>query len=564
MTLPVARQEIRSDLLALGAGAALLFTILLGARDLWNPNEPLYGQAIAEMAERGDWLVPTVNGQVFDEKPILYFWLALAAAQVGGAVNEFTLRLPSALSGVVAVLLSYVLVHPYAGRLRARLAAVLFATTFVVFWSARSVQMDLLLCACALGAVVAAVRTLDHGLSAPWGWSLAGAATGLAVLAKGPVGLVAAGLPVLLYVASTRRVTELLRPATVLGVATLTLVAAPWFLLLWAHGETSFLGEVLYRQNVVRFREAWDHQAPWWYYLAYFWIDMAPWSFFVPLAWGLPGWDEAERKLDLLAWLWIAALIGFFSLSASKRSPYILPAAPAVAVLVSGVAERWVCGRLSGWRLRASLSVSAALGLLLLGAGVYLQLRVLPRYTLLEPFGQGVSALLMLGGLLVVAAALARRTRLASPLALFSLVVTLYLWAAVAVLPRVDAYKSSRSFCEAVNARVAWDHPLSAYRPWKWRAGYSYYTGRRIPRLSSIEELSSYWAREEPVFLIVERGELGEARTVLGDAEPLLAAPVGANFAYLFTNQVGPRGASGGNPPVQQERAAEQEQAHGQ
>ena len=95
------------------------------------------------MAERGDWLRPTVNGEVFDEKPILYFWLALGAASVLGGVDELALRLPNALAGMVSVLLLYALVLPYAGRRRAFLAGVLLATTFVVFWSARQVQMDL-------------------------------------------------------------------------------------------------------------------------------------------------------------------------------------------------------------------------------------------------------------------------------------------------------------------------------------------------------------------------------------------------------------------------------------
>ena len=65
---------VRRDLIGLGLVAALLFIPWLGARDLWNPNEPLYGQAVAEMAASGEWLVPTVNGAPFDEKPILYFW----------------------------------------------------------------------------------------------------------------------------------------------------------------------------------------------------------------------------------------------------------------------------------------------------------------------------------------------------------------------------------------------------------------------------------------------------------------------------------------------------------
>ena len=57
--LPPGPAEQRRDLLWLAAAATLLFGVALGARDLWNPNEPIYGLAVREMAERGDWLLPT-------------------------------------------------------------------------------------------------------------------------------------------------------------------------------------------------------------------------------------------------------------------------------------------------------------------------------------------------------------------------------------------------------------------------------------------------------------------------------------------------------------------------
>ena len=102
-TMPPARAEVRRDLMLLGALGAILFFISLGARDLWNPNEPIYGLAVAEMAGRGEWLLPTVNGIEFVEKPILYFWMARLSALLLGGVNEFSLRVPSALAGLATL-----------------------------------------------------------------------------------------------------------------------------------------------------------------------------------------------------------------------------------------------------------------------------------------------------------------------------------------------------------------------------------------------------------------------------------------------------------------------------
>lgn len=536
--LPPARQELRQDLLVLGLGAALLFSLCLGARDLWNPNEPLYGQAVVEMAARSDWTLPTVNGEVFGEKPILYFWLALAMSKPFGHVDELTLRLPSALAGVASVLLLYLLVLPHGGRRRARLAAALVATTYSVFWSARTVQMDMLLAACSLGAILAVTRVVEHGLS-PWrGWPLAGFAAGCGLLAKGPVALICCGLPLVAYMAAARRLSALWHPALALGASCMMLVAAPWPLWVHARGETALLVELVVRQNFTRFIDPWDHQAPWWYFLAYFWIDMAPWAVFAPLALGLPRREPGEKKLDRLAWIWILSLIGFFSLSASKRSAYILPLAPAVAILVSGLGARWLGSGLERWRARSLLWLTALIGALLIAGGLYLHFRVLPDYTLIGRAGQATVVLLLAGGLAILLGLRpGRGAQLAAPAALFSFVVALYLWAACAVLPAADVYKSPRAFCEAVNSHVAADQPLWAYRPWKWRAGYIYYTGRTIPRLESLQELRAYWDRTERVFLIVERDRLDEIRPVLDGARPLVASPIGANAAYLFSNR---------------------------
>ena len=113
-------------------------------------------------------------------------------------------------------------------------------------------------------------------------------------------------------------------------------------------------------------------------------------------------------------------------------------------------------------------------------------------------------------------------------------VVGIYLVAAVAVLPALNARKSHRGFCSEMNARVARDAPLYGYRLWRWRASYSYYSDRSIRSLETPDELARYWRRSEPVYLIVERGMLDEVRRVLGPIEPLVAREVGSNAVFLF------------------------------
>jgi len=517
--------------------AALLFVVQLGARDLWNPNEPVYGRAVAEMSERGEWMIPTVNGVVFAEKPILYFWMARAAGAVGG-VSEFTLRLPSALSGLVGVWLMYLLVYPYAGRDRARIATFLFATLYIVFWSARTVQMDLLVTVTTLGAVVAATRVLDHGADAARGWSIVGLAVGIGVLAKGPVGVICPGLILLGYLLVSRRLRELRFGHLALAASVCLLVAGPWFALLAIRGDWAVLHEVLFRQNVSRFVAPWDHQEPWWYFVKYLWIDMAPWAFLLPLAAGLAARDTGERRLDRLAWIWIASIVVFFSLSASKRSPYILPVAPAVAALAAAPVERLISGTLDRARRRAMTVMLAVAGGLFLALAIYSLGGVVDAYPALEAAGQGLAVLAGVGGVTILLGLLLRRRwPMAGPAALVATVISVYLLAAIWALPAANAYKSARPFCSKLQALVGVGTPLRSYGFWNWRASYSYYTNRSIENIDSPAGLRRFWSRDDQVFLLVERGKLDEVRELLDEADPLISDRVGSNEIFLFTNR---------------------------
>ncbi len=528
----------RRELVSLAIGSAVLFGLRIGARDLWNPNEPIYGEAVREMAERGEWLLPYVNGIVFAEKPILFFWLALLTSKLLGGVSEFSLRLPSLVAGIAMVLGTYVLARPYAGRARAVASAVCCATLFGVFWNARFVQMDILVAAETLWVVIAVTRVLDCGGARLPGWLLAGAIAGIGFAAKGPVAWICPGLILGSYLVATRRLRELARWETFAGAALCLAVASPWYLLLLKQGRADVVVEALFRQNVERFVNPWDHQAPVWYYFQYFWIDMAPWAFLVPLAVSLPRKDMGERRLALLSWLWIATIVVFFSLSRSKRSPYILPVAPAVALLAGEVAVAFLAGSLERQRRTWLIGIVAALsGVFVLGGGAILA-GSLARWN--EPAALPVAFLgltALCGGAFAAFDCLRRRTRLAAPISLAVATVAIYLAAGGVTLPALDAYKSARPVCEQV-ARIAkpGDEVVS-YFYWKWRAEYSYYLGRPIANLTDPEALREAWNGPRNIVLWVEAARLESARQAIGDAVPVVTGRVGQGMIYVFTNR---------------------------
>jgi len=525
------------DLLALTLFCVVLFGLRLGARDLWNPNEPIYGEAVAEMASRGDWLLPTVNGLVFAEKPILYFWLALLASKLLGGVSELSLRIPSLLAGMATVLGSYVLVRPYAGRARALTTAIACATLFGVFWNARFVQMDLLVTATTLWVVIAITQVVDHGAPPMRGFALAGVAAGLGFAAKGPVGWIGPGLTVLAYLAATKRLRALVRWELAVFAAVCLGVAAPWYLLLARSGHAGVLEEVLLRQNLARFVNPWDHRAPWWYYLQTFWIDMAPWGFFVPLAFRSIRRAEPEHRLALLSWIWIVATVGFFSLSKSKRSPYVLPIAPAVAVLVAEVAVAYATEALDRARRRWFLGIAAGLcGLFVAGGAVVLSAarwRLAAAAGPVEVFGFATLA----AGVAVAIVLMGSKTRAHAPIALAAATAALYVTAATVTLPALNVLKSARPVCRAAGLLLQPGDEVVSYAFWNWRAEYRFYLGRPIVNVFDPEALRALWNGPKRVLLFVDDERVDEARQIIGGGAPAVASRVGGRAIYVFTSR---------------------------
>ncbi len=524
------------DAIRIGAFAAVLFLVALGARDLWNPNEPIYGQAVVEMERRGDWLVPWVNEMPFAEKPILYYWLALAASRPTG-IDEFTLRLPTAAAGLAAVGGVWLLVLPYAGRRRARVAALLMATLFLVFWSARTIQMDLFVAVSTLGVLIPASRVLDHGAN-PWkGWALAGVAAGLGFLAKGPVAWICPGVTLAAYAAVTGRLRELFRPALAGGIATCLAVSSPWYLLLWGAGRTDVLHEVLIRQNFVRFVEAWDHREPWWYYAKYFWIDYAPWAPLALLAIGLPGRTALEVRLHRLSWSLILAVSIFFSLSDSKRSPYTLPIAAAVAILAGEVTVRFLEGRLDPTRRRLALAFAGILGGALLLGGAALAVFGASRLPEFAGAARVTGLASALGGAVVWVALGSGRSPRAVAAAVLASVATVYLAASIWALPAANRVKSARAIGEAIAAAAGPEDRLLASGIWRWRANYTFYAGRPIPPARSLDEVREAWESDRRVWVLVEDDALDALRRVIGEVEPAIVGRVGRTGVYVFSNQ---------------------------
>jgi 4-amino-4-deoxy-L-arabinose transferase-like glycosyltransferase len=333
----------------------------------------------------GDWLTPHFNYEDRWQKPVLYYWLTALVYLVTGP-GEGAARLWSALSGAGLVLLVWAAASRSASTRPVRaagvgadahawLAGAITATCAGYFAMARSALPDLPLAFCITLTMSALFAAFDaRGRAALRWWLVAGAATGLGCLMKGPIAIVVPALAIVVPWWLERRTLEV-RWSYVAAAATLAAaVAMPWYAaMIVRHGmpyvESFLIGDNLERFTTTRFNET----RPVWFYLPVIAGGLMPWSAFGVAAavaglWALARrqWRPSRDDIRLLSWAVVPTL--FFMASVGQQPRYVLPVLPPLAILTArAIGERIAAAR-AGQRtpaLTAATWITAILFVLL-------------------------------------------------------------------------------------------------------------------------------------------------------------------------------------------------------
>ena len=502
----------RRDTLLLLLAGTLLFLPGLGARDLWNPDEPRYAEVAREMLLTGEYLVPHLNGEVYSQKPPLLFWAMAAAGRLTGQLDEAAARLPSVLSAIAALML----VHRLGKRLfsprAAWIAAAAFATGSKILWQGRIGQIDMLLVALVSAAVWFWVRSWTENRPAlVLGFY---AFAGLGTIAKGPVSLLPPLLGTLGFLAWQRDRDGFRRLWLGRGLLVYAGVVLLWLVPAALVGGPEYLRAIAFRQTVERYADPWHHFQPWYYYLEVMPADFFPWSLLLPgalvAAW--KGLDGERRRALRWAIAWCAATLLFFSVSPAKRTVYILTMYPALALLVGAgldrIATSWPRHR--GWVVWPL----GGLALLLAAATAALPTIAARRAADIAALGPSLvpqlAALLTLVALAAAAAAwLAHRGQIShATAALAGGLAVITLAAALWVLPRFDAVKSARPLSEQLLRSLGPGEPYAIYP--RLNAGFLFYTGKFCELPQGEAELREYAARSGRIWLLIKKSELAK------------------------------------------------------
>lgn len=357
----------------LGVALFVVFSFLfgLGRLNLLSPDEGRHAVIALEMLQNSEYLLPTIHGLPYHDKPVLFHWLAAASIWFFGH-EDFAPRLPSALSGIWMVWITARWSLRVHGRLAARVAAILLTTSLLVFAIGRITIVDMLLSSLLVSALWRmATWFLESPADRPSLYP-AYAAVAVAVLVKGPVALVLAALVFIGMSLAAGRKFALLEAKPLLGGLLTAVIALPWYYTAW-RASPAYIETFLLHHNIDRYTQPGGigHEEAWWYYFVTLPLVLLPW-FFVALPAVRARWEE--RKLqDLLPLVWIFVVFAFFQPSRAKIITYLLPLIAPLAVVTAGwLSEQWVAGkRLNPWVARSSALWVSLLGLVFSGATLW-------------------------------------------------------------------------------------------------------------------------------------------------------------------------------------------------
>src|SRR5579859_1853533 len=344
------RTKLLATQLALVLGVCYFFFFFgLGAFGLTGADEPRYAQIAREMLARHDWIVPTLNGTPWLEKPALLYWKMMNSYVIFG-VSDWAARVPAAFHATAVVFGIFFFMRRF--RFASELdAAMIAASSAGMIGFGRGASTDML---------VSAPFTL--AMICWWTWHQTNkklwlvifyGLLGVGALAKGPVAPALAVLVVGAYAVLRRDGKIFLRTISVPGFALFFAIALPWFVAIQVK-VPQFFRVFFIEHNLERFgTNLYQHSQPFWYYIPVFLLAALPWTFFA-----LPALVEAGRNvfrrenpepsaalvaddgLSSFLFVWIVVPIVFFSISRAKLPGYILPAIPAAALLTADYIHR--------------------------------------------------------------------------------------------------------------------------------------------------------------------------------------------------------------------------------
>jgi 4-amino-4-deoxy-L-arabinose transferase-like glycosyltransferase len=285
-------------LIALGI---FFFFPFLGSVHLFDWDEINFAESAREMLVTNNFTQVQINFKPFWEKPPLFFWLQALCMKVFG-INEFAARLPNAIFGVLTLVVFYKIGKKlYDGRF-GFLWAIIFLSVYFLFQTAQNYK-----------------HAKDKRFAL-----VAGIFAGLAILTKGPVGLLLIWLSISIYWALQGFKSLCSKLSILIFAGAMIFVSSAWYgLEVIKNGWWFFETFIQYQIRLLTTADA-GHEQPFYYHFLIVFIGCFPMSAFAikSLFKSEPNDDSSSlafRKI-MLCLFWVVMIV--FSIVKTKIVHY--------------------------------------------------------------------------------------------------------------------------------------------------------------------------------------------------------------------------------------------------
>jgi 4-amino-4-deoxy-L-arabinose transferase-like glycosyltransferase len=317
--------------LILIAAFSLLWKLGTGSLAAWD--EAIYAQVSKEMLQGADWLTLHWEYKPWFEKPPLLMWMTALFYRLFG-ISEFWARLPSALSGIALIAVTYSIGKLAYDKRVGFLAAVILLTCYHFLSFARFGTMEVML---TLFVYLALDGYLRLGDAAQKWWYLVWSSCALALMAKGAGGIIAPAAIILALIFDGCLKAAMQSKHFWLGGLLALLIVAPWHILMYVWYGRAFIDEYIGYHVIARSTRVLEGHASSYLYFAGKLVDgFFPWCLLVPFA----AVSIIREKLKAQSRSWILPLLGLlvfglYTLIPTRRPWYIVPLYPALSIFIA-------------------------------------------------------------------------------------------------------------------------------------------------------------------------------------------------------------------------------------
>jgi len=334
----------------------------------------LYAAISRQMVESGDWLNLKINGEPYDQKPHLFFWLAGLGIQLFGNTN-WAFKLFPFLFGLSGIYFTYRLGKLVYNELSGKLAALLAGTSQLFYLYFFDFHTDTVLQAAVIFSIWQLTEYLEHKKPVHFIFGFLG--IGLAMLTKGPVGTILPFFFVLFYLLLKKNFRQLFHPKWILGILLILFIISPALYHLWKDFGAEGLRFYFIDNNLGRVtgEVAGSSTDPFFYLYNLLWAFL-PWTviFITALGGEIISWFFSPKRNKTGISIFGSVLVLFVvdSIARGKAPNYMMMFIPLLSVVAAGRMKYYLLwpSFLTNKLIYAQIFVLFTVGALLLFSGI--------------------------------------------------------------------------------------------------------------------------------------------------------------------------------------------------